>query len=90
MTIDIKDPRVEELIREQVATGGYADAEAVVREALGMLGEREEWLKGNRSEIAEKIDRALEQFERGESYSAEESKAELTRRKAEWMAQRQG
>ena len=34
--------------------------------------------------IPEKIDRAFAQFERGEYFSPEQSKAEMERRKAEW------
>ena len=40
-------------------------------------------------EIAEKIDRALRQFDRGEYFSADELRAEMERRKAEWMNSRE-
>ena len=90
MKIEIRDPRIESLIERHLASGGYADVEAVVAEALLTLGEREEWLREHGSEVGEKVERALGQFERGECYTAEESRAELTRRKAEWMAERSG
>ena len=36
--------------------------------------------------IREKIERAFRQFENGEFYSAEESRADLEERKAAWLA----
>ena len=38
--------------------------------------------------VHEKIERAFEQFERGEFFSAEESRVEMEKRKAEWIAER--
>ena len=38
-------------------------------------------------EIETKIDRALAQFERGEFFTAEESRADMERRKAAWMSE---
>lgn len=35
--------------------------------------------------IAEKIERALDQFERGEFLTEDESRADLERRKAAWL-----
>jgi len=51
-----------------------------------MLRSESEWLDEHKEEIAEKIERAFEQFERGEFLSAEESKAEMQKRKAAWLA----
>ena len=42
-----------------------------------------------RDEIATKIDRAFEHFKRGEFFSAEDSRADLERRKAAWLANRE-
>jgi hypothetical protein len=38
-------------------------------------------------QVEEKIERAFGQFERGEFLSAEESRADMERRKAEWLAE---
>jgi hypothetical protein len=38
-------------------------------------------------EIAEKIERAFRQFERGEFLSAEESHADMAKRKAVWLSE---
>ena len=49
----------------------------------------EEWLGENKAEITEKIERAFEQFERGEFFSAEESQADMEKRKAAWLRRSQ-
>jgi len=53
-----------------------------------MLNFENKWLDEHKREIAEKIERAFEQFERGEFLSAEESKAEMQKRKTAWLASR--
>ena len=55
-----------------------------------MLHSEDEWLHGHKQEIGEKIERAFEQFERGEFLSAEESRAEMEKRKAAWLGKRKG
>jgi hypothetical protein len=55
---------------------------------LEILKSEDEWLHGYQQEIAEKIERAFEQFERGEFFSAEESQADIEKRKTAWLADR--
>jgi hypothetical protein len=43
------------------------------------------WNKGAKAEIAEKIERAFGQFERGEFFSAPGSQADMEKRKAGWL-----
>ena len=45
----------------------------------------DEWLHDHSAEIAEKVERAFGQFERGEFFSAEESQADMEKRKAAWL-----
>ena len=52
-----------------------------------MLRSEDTWLLDHKDEIAEKIDRAFGQFERGEFFSAEESRADMEKRKATWLAE---
>jgi len=47
-------------------------------------------MQDQREEISAKIERAFEQFERGEFFTAEESRIEMERRKAEWLNNRKG
>jgi antitoxin ParD1/3/4 len=54
-------PEVAEWIRQKVETGDYADADEVIREALGLLDERDRLRKLRASLV-----RANEQIERGE------------------------
>jgi hypothetical protein len=46
-------------------------------------------LPDDKNEVAEKIERAFDQFERGEYFSAEESRAEMEKRKTEWLRDRE-
>jgi hypothetical protein len=60
----------------------------VIERALRMLHSAEEWLLDHKAEIASKIERAFGQFDRGEFLSAEESQADMERRKAAWFRER--
>jgi antitoxin ParD1/3/4 len=79
MTITIR-PEHEELIAEAIQTGHYRNPDEVIGRALEILRAEDEWLAENNHSIAEKIERAFGQFERGESFSPEQSKAEWLRR----------
>ena len=57
----------------------------VIARALEVLGEEDDWLHDHKGEITDKIERAFEQFERGEFFSAEESRADMERRKTAWL-----
>jgi Arc/MetJ-type ribon-helix-helix transcriptional regulator len=67
-------------------TGAYENPDEVIGKALEMLRSENEWLNEHKQEIAEKIERAFGQFERGEFLSAEESRADMQKRKAAWLA----
>lgn len=51
-----------------------------------MLHSENEWLHKKREEIEEKIDCAFAQFERGEFFTAEESRPDMERRKSKWLS----
>jgi len=78
----------EELIAEAMQTGAYQSPEEVIGRALEMLHSQDEWLREHKEEVAEKIERAFNQFEHGQCYSAEESVADMEKRKAAWNAGR--
>lgn len=69
-------------------SGAYQSPGEVVQRALEMLFAWKEWLRENRGSINQKNERAFGQFERGEYFTAEQSRAEMARRKAEWLADR--
>lgn len=58
--------------------------------ALEAFQSEEDWLLENRDEIEQKIDRGLAQFERGEFFSSEESRADIDERKAAWLHEHRG
>jgi Arc/MetJ-type ribon-helix-helix transcriptional regulator len=84
MTITLRQEH-EKLIAEAMQTGAYRNADEVIERALEMLHSEDEWLRGRRDQAARKIERAFEQFERGECFSPEDSRADMKRRKAEWL-----
>jgi antitoxin ParD1/3/4 len=86
MTITLR-PEHEQLIAEAMRTGAYQNPDDVITRALEMLHSEDEWLQDKKSSIEAKIERAVEQFERGEFLSAEESRADMEKRKREWLAE---
>jgi Arc/MetJ-type ribon-helix-helix transcriptional regulator len=79
MTITL-GPQYEQLIAEAIETGAYQSPEEVVGRAL-------ELLHSEHDEVAKKINRAFEQFERGEFLTSEESIADMERRKSAWLSE---
>ena len=84
MTITLR-PEHERLVTKALETGAYKDPDEVIGRALEMLHSEAEWLQDHKEQIAEKIERAFGQFERGEYRSAEQSREELNRRKTAWL-----
>ena len=87
MTITLR-PEHEKLIAQAMPTGAYQSPDEVIERALRMLHSEEEWLIDYKAEITEKIERAFEQFDRGEFFSPEESQADMEKRKAAWLRER--
>jgi hypothetical protein len=52
---------------------------------LEVLRSEDEWLDENKTLIGEKMERAFAQFERGEFFSPGRSRAEMEKRKSEWL-----
>ena len=70
-------PEHEKLVREKLQSGEFDSADALVGHALQFLVAREEADQRHRQEIREKIDRGIEQLERGEGVDGEQVFAEL-------------
>lgn len=85
MTITL-GPEYEQLIAEAMRTGAYQNAEEVIGRALEMLHSEDEWLHDQKEQVEAKIERAFIQFERGEFMSPEESRLDMEKRKAKWLA----
>jgi antitoxin ParD1/3/4 len=84
MTITLR-PEHEKAIAQAIQSGAYQNPDEVIGRALEVLRGEDEWLHERRDEISEKIERAIGQFERGEFFSADESQADMERRKAAWL-----
>ncbi len=59
-------PDLETLIRKRLSTGGYADAEDVLRRALQAQDAEESWTDEERNALAAHIEEGYRQAERGE------------------------
>lgn len=84
MTITLR-PEQEKVIAQAIESGAYQNPDEVIARALEVLRGEEEWLEGQKAEVAAKIERAFGQFERGEFFTAEQSRAEMEKRKTTWL-----
>ena len=80
MAIQLK-PAQEDRIAEAVRSGAYRSAEEVIDSALDILNARDEWLIANRQAIDAKIQRGIQELDRGEGIPEEELDAYLERLK---------
>jgi antitoxin ParD1/3/4 len=62
---------LEDLVESKVRSGRYNSASEVIREALGLLEERDEIFASQKEEIAEKIAAGLKSLRRGEGINGE-------------------
>jgi Arc/MetJ-type ribon-helix-helix transcriptional regulator len=84
MTITLSAEQ-ERLITQAMEACGYENAADVIVRALEVLRAEDGHLHESQGLIAAKIDRALEQCDRGEFFTAEESRADMAQRKAAWL-----
>ncbi|HEY4085692.1 MAG TPA: hypothetical protein VGM43_07120 [Bryobacteraceae bacterium] len=89
MTINLTSDH-EQLIAEAIKAGTYENSDQMIQRALEVLRAEDRWLEENRTTIDAKIDHALAQFQRGECFSAEESRKDMESRKAAWLSKRAG
>ncbi|MEZ5366640.1 MAG: type II toxin-antitoxin system ParD family antitoxin [Bryobacterales bacterium] len=68
---------LETVVESQIKTGRYATPNDVLRDALGLLEERDHVLRDQRAEFQRKIQEGVESARRGELYDGEEAAAEL-------------
>ena len=85
MTITLR-PEQEQPIARAIESGAYQSPDQVIDRALEMLRFEDELLHNDKDSIHEKIERAFGQFERGEFFTAEESRADMEKGKAAWLA----
>jgi len=88
VTVTIR-PEDEQLIAEAIQSGAYQNPDDVIGRALQALRLEEKWLADHQKVVSDKIERAFAQFERGEFLTPEQSKADMEKRKANWMRDHQ-
>ena len=86
MTITLR-PDQERMIAEAMRSGAYRSPDEVIDRALAVLRLEDENLQDDGELINQKIERAFAQFERGEFCTAEQSRANMEKRKAAWLAE---
>lgn len=64
-------PELENLVESKFKSGNYGSAAEVIREALGLLEERDQMLQLRRAEIEQKIAEGLDSLRRGEGVDGE-------------------
>ncbi len=82
MAIRLK-PEQEHRIAEAVRSGAYQSPDDVIDRALEVLHERDEWLLANRRVVHAKIQKGIEELNRGEGIPEDELDAHLARLKAQ-------
>ena len=83
MNIEIRDREIEVRLKKQVAASGSASLEEVLRRLLETQEEQDRWLLQNRDAINAKIDRGLEQLDRGEGIPEDQLDNYLARLKSD-------
>ncbi|MFZ0802755.1 MAG: type II toxin-antitoxin system ParD family antitoxin [Terriglobales bacterium] len=74
-------PELEKMVDDRVKTGRYATASEVIREGLRLLEEQEQLKLQRLAAVRQKIDRGLEQLDKGRGIPGSEARARLRRSK---------
>jgi hypothetical protein len=81
VNIEIRDPTLEARLRKQLQATGSGSVEEVLLHLLETQEEQDRWLLDNRDMINAKIQRGIEQLERGEGIPEDQLDAYLAKLK---------
>lgn len=81
-------PELEKFIAAKVDSGMYQSASEVVREALRLLSEREEYRQKRIEELRREIEIGWQQAEKGIFLTSDESREDMKKHKEEWLKKR--
>jgi Arc/MetJ-type ribon-helix-helix transcriptional regulator len=81
-------PDLEMLINKRLSSGGYSDAEDVLRCALEPQDAEESWTDEDRLALAAHIEEGYLQAERGELIDGEQARREIQAMKDDWRLAR--
>ena len=85
----IVPPDLESLINKRLSSGGYANAEDVLRRALESQDAEESWTDEERRALSAHIEEGYLQAERGELVDDAQARREIQAMKDEWRLARQ-
>ncbi len=81
-------PKLKDLVNKKVSSGLYGSASEVIREGLRLLDEQDRLRGARLKELRGKIDKGLEQLDRGEGIPGETVFRELRERSKKFHARR--
>ena len=79
-------PDLETLIKKRLSSGGYTDAEDVLRRALEAQDAEETWTDEERQALSVHIEEGYLQAERGELIDGAEARREIQAMKDDWRS----
>ncbi len=83
MQLDVP-PDLETLIKKRLSSGGYTDAEDVLRRALEAQDAEESWTDEERQALSAHIEKGYLQAERGELIDGAQVRSEIQEMKDDW------
>jgi Arc/MetJ-type ribon-helix-helix transcriptional regulator len=79
-------PDLETLINKRLSSGGYTDAEDVLRRALEAQDAEESWSEEEREALSAHIEEGYLQAERGELIDGAQARREIRALKDDWRS----
>ena len=77
-------PDLETLINKRISSGGYTNAEEVLRHALEAQDAEESWTEEERRALSAHIEEGYLQAERGELIDSTQARREIQAMKDDW------